>query len=62
MQDLQTTLQNTNATGEQIAAKVTALRDARAKATATLTAAQKALRDLLTARQEAVMITMGYLD
>ena len=55
-------LANTTTTNEQIAEKVKALRDARTKTAATYAAAQKAPKDVLTVRQEAVIITMGYLE
>ncbi len=60
--DLRTTLENKDAPADQIQAKLTALRDARTKARTELEAAQKELKELLTQRQEAVMVTMGMLD
>jgi hypothetical protein len=54
--DLQQTLQNTNAPAEQISQKLQVLRDARARARANLDTARKELKDLLTARQEAVLV------
>ncbi len=47
---------------EQITAKLTALREARAKAREQLTAAQEDLRSVLTPRQEAVMVSTGMLE
>jgi len=60
--DLATVLQDQNASAQEINAKLTALRDARAKAKATLEAAQKELKEVLTARQEAVFVSMGQLE
>ena len=47
---------------EEIKAKLAALRDAREKAKKDMTQAQADLRELLTQRQEAVMVMMGFLD
>jgi hypothetical protein len=60
--ELSTTLENKDAPEADIAAKLTALREARAKARAELEAAQKDLQGVLTPRQEAVMVSMGMLD
>lgn len=60
--ELQTTLDNTESTPEQIKVKVQAVRDAKTAAKASLTKAQEALRELLTQRQEAVLSMMGYLE
>ena len=60
--DLRTTLENQNASAQDINAKLTALREARAKAKGELEAAQKELKEVLTARQEAVFVSMGMLD
>jgi Spy/CpxP family protein refolding chaperone len=60
--DLQTTLDNKDAKPEEIKAKLTALRDARNKAKEDLTKAQADLKELLTQRQEAVLVNMGLLD
>jgi Spy/CpxP family protein refolding chaperone len=62
LNDLRTLLDNAAAAPEQIAQKLAALRDARAKAQSDLTAAQKDLSGVLTARQEAIMVTLGYLN
>ncbi|HVT89856.1 MAG TPA: hypothetical protein VHD56_13460 [Tepidisphaeraceae bacterium] len=62
MNELRTALQDTNTSSDTITAKLTALRSAREKARADLAAAQKDLKDLLTARQEAVLVTLGYLE
>jgi hypothetical protein len=61
-QELSTLLQNKDAKPEDIKAALAAYRDARTKAKAELEKAQKDLRDLLTVRQEAVLVSMGTLD
>ncbi len=60
--DLRETLDNQGSTPDQIKAKLQALRDARAKARDELTAAQNDLKQLLTARQEAVLVQQGLLE
>jgi hypothetical protein len=60
--DLQAVLSDPNATTDSIAARATGLRSARAKAQAELEAAQKELKELLTMRQEAVLLAQGILD
>jgi Spy/CpxP family protein refolding chaperone len=60
--DLRDALENKDTPPDQIAAKVKALRDARAKAKADLEAAQKDLQAVLTPRQEAVLVSQGTLD
>jgi hypothetical protein len=60
--ELQTTLDNTAATPEQISLKLSQYREAKAKAVANLALLRKDLKDLLTARQEALMVTYGYLE
>jgi hypothetical protein len=60
--DLRAVLDNKDAKPEEIKAKLTALRDAREKAKSSLAAAQKDLKDLLTQRQEAILVNMGFLD
>lgn len=47
---------------EEIAKKLAAYREARDKARADLTAAQKELKELLTPRQEAVLVSMSMLE
>jgi len=61
-QDLRTTLEDKNASPETIKAKVTAYRDARAKAQEDLKGAQADLKKVLTERQEAVLVSMGMLE
>jgi len=60
--DLQTVLDTKDAKPEEIKAKLTALRDAKAKAQEGLKAAQKELTEVLTQRQEAVLVQMGMID
>ncbi len=60
--DLRTLLENKDAPADQIAAKLTALREARDKARGELVSAQKELKEVLSARQEAVLVMFGMLD
>jgi hypothetical protein len=60
--DLRTILNNKDASADDIKAKLAALREAREKVKADLTAAQKELKEVLTQRQEAVLVTNGMLD
>jgi len=60
--DLRTVLDNKDASADDIKAKLAALREAREKGKAELAAAQKELKEVLTQRQEAVLVTMGMLD
>jgi hypothetical protein len=60
--DLETTLQDVNASDELIRVKLKTLRDAKAKVKSLLTKAQDDLREYLTLRQEAVLIQYGYMD
>ena len=60
--DLRTALENKSATSEEITTKLTALREARDKARAELQTAQKDLKEVLTPRQEAVLVSMGMLE
>ena len=62
MRELQTLLENKDTPAEQIKGKLAELRDARTKAREELTKAQQELRDVLTQRQEAVLVTMGVLE
>lgn len=61
-QDLRTTLDNKDAAADVIKAKLTALREAREKAKQELTKAQDSLREILTVRQEAVLVMNGTLE
>ena len=60
--ELQTLLENTAATPEQIKQQVTKLRAAREKAKQDLAKAQQDLRQILTVRQEAQLVLMSMLD
>jgi len=60
--DLRTALDNKDTPAEDIAKKLAALREARDKARADLAAVQKELKEVLTQRQEAVLVTMGMLE
>jgi len=62
VQALRTVLDNKEATPAQIKEALTGVRDARAKADKDLKKAQKALRDVVTVRQEAVCVMNGWLD
>ena len=59
---LQKVLDNKDASTAEIKTALTALREARAKARAELEAAQKELREVVTVRQEAQLVTLGLLD
>jgi hypothetical protein len=60
--DLQASINNKEAKPEELKVKLAALREARQKAKADLTKAQEELRELLTIRQEAVLVVMGMLE
>jgi hypothetical protein len=61
-QTLQTLLGNTQAKPEAVVAALKAYRDARVKTKQDLAKARQELRDLLTVRQEAQLVTMGILE
>jgi len=61
-QDLRQTLENKSASPEDISAKLKTLREARQKAQEELASAQKELKDVLTQRQEATLVSFGMLD
>ena len=61
-QDLRTTLEDKAAAPETIAKKLAALRDARDKARKDVTDSQKELKEILTQRQEAVLVINGMLE
>ena len=61
-EELQTVLQNKNATPDDINSKLTAFRAARDKANTDLDAARKDLKDVLTAKQEAQMVLFQILE
>jgi hypothetical protein len=60
--DLRKAVADKGTSAEDLAKKIATLREAKEKAKADLVAAQKELRELLSARQEAVLITNGILD
>ncbi|MEI7836309.1 MAG: hypothetical protein WCK05_07835 [Planctomycetota bacterium] len=60
--ELAKVLADKEAKGEQIKTALQALRDARAKAKAELEQAQKELSEVLTVRQEAILVTAGLLE
>ena len=61
-QDLRTTLDSKDAAPETIAKKLGALREAREKARKDVGDAQKDLKEILTQRQEAVLVINGMLE
>ena len=60
--ELKTALADPSSSPEQVKAKLAAVRSARQKAVTDLAAAQKGLLPLLTAGQEATLVSLGYLD
>ena len=60
--ELRTALADPNSTSEQLKEKLGAVRDARLKAKAELAVARKDLLELLTPDQEAVLVSLNYLD
>lgn len=60
--DLRTTLENQNASADEVAQKLEALRAARKQAEADLNAAREDLKSVLTQRQEASLVLMGILE
>ncbi len=60
--ELSTLLKNKDAKPEEITAKLKALRDVRAKALEEQRQVQKEIKELLTPRQEAVMVMNGWLE
>jgi len=60
--DLRAALEDKNVSGDDVAKKVTALRDSRKKARTELEAAQKELREGANARQEAVLVLYGLIE
>lgn len=61
-QDLRTTLDDKNAAPETISKKLASLREAREKARKGVADAQKELKEILTQRQEAVLVMNGMLE
>jgi predicted RNA polymerase sigma factor len=62
MTDLQKALSNAKISPKQLKAKVAAIRAARQKAKIKLEAARKELLELLSPEQEAVLVSLGYLE
>jgi hypothetical protein len=62
MEELQTLLQNQNATNAQIKKQLTEVRNSREKTQEELAKAQKELRELLTLKQEAILVSIGLLE
>jgi Spy/CpxP family protein refolding chaperone len=60
--ELRDLLENKDASAEQIQAKLKAFREARDEAKKKLVAAQAELKEVLTQRQEAALVSMGMLD
>jgi hypothetical protein len=60
--DLRAALDDKSTSPEEINKRLAALREAREKARADRTAAQKELKEVLSARQEAVLVSMGMLE
>ncbi|MCL2640905.1 MAG: hypothetical protein FWD53_08690, partial [Phycisphaerales bacterium] len=60
--ELRAALENKESTAEQIKVKLAALRDARAKAREALTKAQNELKELVTVKQEAFLVSRGMLE
>ena len=60
--DLQELLRDEKAQAEKIKARLTALRAAKERATQELSRARQSLRQLMTVRQEAVLVLNGLLD
>lgn len=60
--DLRTVTENKEAAAPDVKAKLDAYRAAKAKAKEELAAAQKELTELVTPRQEAILVSMGTLD
>jgi len=60
--DLQKTIDDAAATPDALKAKLKVLRDAKVKATEDLKKAQKALQDVVTAKEEAVLVEQGILE
>jgi len=62
VEELQTLLQNSSATSAQIKKQLTEVRNAREKTQEELAKAQKELRELLTLKQEAILVSVGLLE
>jgi peptidoglycan hydrolase CwlO-like protein len=60
--DLRKTVENKDASADEISKRLAALREAKEKAKASLTSAQKDLKEVLTQRQEAILVMWTMLD
>lgn len=60
--DLQTSVENKETSPEELKMRLAAIRDAKARAKADLARNQEELRQLLTVRQEAVLVMLGVLE
>jgi hypothetical protein len=60
--DLRAAVDDSKTTPEELQAKLKAVREARQKARADMDAAARDLLELLTAQQEAILVSLGYLD
>jgi hypothetical protein len=60
--DLRAALEDKSMSAEEITRRLTVYREAREKSRADRAAAQKELKDVLSARQEAVLVSSGLLD
>jgi hypothetical protein len=60
--DLKAAIDNKDTPPAELASKLAALRDAKEKAKSDLVTTQKSLKELLTQRQEAILVNMGMLD
>jgi Spy/CpxP family protein refolding chaperone len=60
--DLQKALEDKGASEDSIKEKLAAFREARDKVRNELTSAQKELKEVVMPRQEAVLVSQGYLD
>ena len=60
--DLKAAIDNKDTPPAELASKLATLRDAKEKAKSDLVTAQKSLKELLTQRQEAILVNMGMLD
>ena len=61
-QELKKTLENTSSTSEQLKKQLTKLRSAKEKTKQELAKAQQELRQIVTIRQEAMLVLMGILN
>jgi len=62
LRDLKTVLADPTTTPEQLKTKLAAIRTARQKAATDLQTAQRDVLRLLTADQEATLVSLGYID